>query len=211
MSNTRRAPRFAATFAPALALALALTGCGSGDATPTGTPTPAPFGVIVTPPNVTLLPGRTQNFDATVVAAPLDSPVTWQVVEGSSGGTITSDGLYTAPNAPGTYRVLATSVIDATKTGTATVTVQPGEQTGVAVTVSPSGIILPTGGGTVFTAIVTGTANQNVTWSVGEGSAGGAITQSGSYSAPLTPGVYTVIATSVADPTKSGSASVTVQ
>jgi hypothetical protein len=44
-------------------------------------------------------------------------------VEGNSGGTITSAGLYTAPNTAGTYHVLVTSQADTTKSATAVVTV----------------------------------------------------------------------------------------
>lgn len=49
-----------------------------------------------------------------------------------------------------------------------------------------------------------------VTWSVREGSAGGTVTPAGLYSAPATPGTYHVVATSVADPSKSAAAVVTV-
>ena len=38
-----------------------------------------------------------------------------------SGGTITSAGLYTAPPTSGTYHVVATSNVDRTSVGTATV------------------------------------------------------------------------------------------
>jgi len=65
------------------------------------------------------------------------------------------------------------------------------------------------GATTTFTATVTGSANQAVTWSV-EGEASGTITSTGVYTAPSRPGTFTVIATSVADPTKKATATVTV-
>lgn len=64
-----------------------------------------------------------------------------------------------------------------------------------------------------FTATVTGTTNTTVTWSVSGGASNGTISSAGVYTAPATvpnPAKVTVIATSQADPTKSGSATVTV-
>jgi WD40 repeat protein len=48
--------------------------------------------------------------------------VTWKVTE-ASGGTITSDGLYSAPGHPGTFHVVATSVTDPSISATATISV----------------------------------------------------------------------------------------
>src|SRR5438067_822479 len=61
-----------------------------------------------------------------------------------------------------------------------------------------------------FTATVTGTANTSVTWSVQEGAAGGTVTGAGLYTAPSREGTYHVVATSVADSTRSAVATVTV-
>lgn len=74
--------------------------------------------VSVSPASVTLAPGGTQAFTATVTGTS-NTAVTW----GASGGSITSGGVYTAPSTPGTYIVGATSQADATKSGRATVTV----------------------------------------------------------------------------------------
>jgi formylglycine-generating enzyme required for sulfatase activity len=49
--------------------------------------------------------------------------VTWSVLEGSAGGTVTQDGLYTAPFEEGEYHVVATSDLDPSKSARATVTV----------------------------------------------------------------------------------------
>ena len=66
-----------------------------------------------------------------------------------------------------------------------------------------------------FTAVVQGTTNTAVTWSVdavtGGNSSAGTITSSGMYTAPAQPGNHTVTATSVANTAKSASAVVTVQ
>jgi hypothetical protein len=79
------------------------------------------------------------------------------------------------------------------------------------VTVSVSGLSAPmdTGAMHTFTASVNNSSNQAVTWSVVE-AGGGSITQDGTYTAPATPGTYTVKATAGADATASGTAPVPV-
>ena len=83
-----------------------------------------------------------------------------------------------------------------------------GDAQGVAVEVTPPTATSPTGGAVAFAAAVTGTAITTVTWSVSSG--GGTIDSSGHYTAPSTPGTFQVIATSVAAPSVTGSAQVTV-
>ncbi len=80
----------------------------------------------------------------------------------------------------------------------------------IAVTISPSAVTMTSGETQTFTAAVTGSLNQMVTWSVQEGSAGGTINSSGVYLAPAAFGTYHVVATSQADPTKSGTATIMV-
>jgi hypothetical protein len=77
------------------------------------------------------------------------------------------------------------------------------------VTVSGPSAILNTGGTGTFTAAVRGSSNTAVTWSVVE-PGGGSITGDGVYTAPATPGTYTVKATSQADATASTSIRVPV-
>jgi hypothetical protein len=60
-----------------------------------------------------------------------------------------------------------------------------------------------------FLASVTGTAETRVTWTIVEGSAGGAVVD-GSYTAPSSTGTYHVVVASLADPTKTATASITV-
>ena len=57
---------------------------------------------------------------------------------------------------------------------------------------------------------MTGTTNHSVTWRVQEGGAGGTVTPQGVYTAPATPGEYHVVATSVADTSKSAVATALV-
>jgi hypothetical protein len=85
--------------------------------------------VSVNPPTPTMSVGDPQDFTATV-GNTANTAVTWSVVEGAAGGTITTAGHYVAPATRGTYHVKATSVYDTTKSATATVTVQAGSAIG---------------------------------------------------------------------------------
>jgi hypothetical protein len=76
----------------------------------------------------------------------------------------------------------------------------------IKVSISPGAISLSGGATQQFTASVSGTKNTGVTWTASAGS----VSPSGLYAAPSLAGTYIVQATSVADPTKSASASVTV-
>jgi hypothetical protein len=162
---------------------------------------PVQVSVSVSPTDTTLPVGSTKMFTATVQNTS-NTAVTWSVME-STGGSIGTDGTYTAPNATGTYHVIATSVADTTKMAAATVHVT------VAVIVSPTTATLNAGQQQTFFATVNGSSNQAVTWSVME-STGGSVSVDGTYTAPSTNGTYHVIATSVADTTVSATATVTV-
>lgn len=91
----------------------------------------APVSVAITPTSATLSVRGTQSFSATV-SNTTNQSVTWSVKE-STGGSVSSTGLYTAPSTAGTYHIIATSVADTSKSATATVTVQSG---GASVTVN---------------------------------------------------------------------------
>ena len=182
-----------------------LAACGDTPApAPTPGPTPGSGPVTVSPKAITLKAGESSPFIATVEGT--DAPkVLWRV-EGSASGSITSTGVYTAPLRTGTYTIIATNALDDTKSDSAEVTVT----SAVAVTISPRSPTVKTGGSVAFTAQVTGTSDTSVTWSVDGGSANGTISAEGLYTAPTTPGTYTVIATSQADPTRQASAQVLV-
>jgi hypothetical protein len=81
--------------------------------------------VSVTPDPFTLSVGDTRTFAATVQNAPR-TDVSWAVLEGPTGGSVSAAGLYTAPATAGAYHVVATSLWDNSKTGSATVIVQSG-------------------------------------------------------------------------------------
>jgi hypothetical protein len=84
--------------------------------------------IVINPGQATVSIGDSVQFSATVTV--LSSPnVTWRVQEALVGGTIDSEGNYTAPGQPGTFHVVATSVSDPTISATATVVVQSGSGT----------------------------------------------------------------------------------
>jgi hypothetical protein len=81
--------------------------------------------VSVKPTSATITIGDTLLLTANVLGS-ANPAVTWSVQEGAAGGTITSAGLYTPPNAAGTFHVVATSQADPTKSASAAVTVETG-------------------------------------------------------------------------------------
>ncbi len=155
--------------------------------------------VSVSPTTATVTTGGTQQFTADV-SGTTNTAVAWS----ASGGTVSSAGLYTAPNTAGNYVVTATSAADATKSASASVSVSA--PVTVSVSVAPTSATVTTGGTQQFTAIVSGSTNTAVTWSA----TAGTVSSTGLYTAPGSAGTYTVKATSAADPTKSASASVSV-
>jgi len=110
---------------------------------------------------------------------------------------IGSDGsLYVTQ--PGGDAITQVTTVAGTGTTAVTVGVRP------ATTQTQAGLTVQ------FAAQVTGNTNTQVTWTLQEGSAGGSVTSTGLYTAPLTAGTYHVVATSQADPTKAATAAVTV-
>jgi hypothetical protein len=156
--------------------------------------------VTISPVSASMLSSGTQQFTASVSGSS-NTAVSWS----ATAGSVSSGGMYTAPAAAGSYTVKATSAADSTKSASATVTVSA-PVVAVAVSLSPGSASLSTSATQQFTATVTGSSNAAVTWSA----TGGTISTGGLYTAPSTAGTFTVKATSVADSTKSASASVSV-
>ncbi len=168
--------------------AMLLFGCGIGD-----------ISISISPREASVNANGQVQFTANVGSAG-NTTVLWTC----TGGQVTASGLFTAPELPGYYYVTATSQADPSKTATATIDVV------APVVLTPGQITLAPGGIQAFTAVVAATGDTQVTWSIQEGAAGGTITSAGVYTAPAVSGTYHVVATSVADPTKSGVAIVTV-
>ncbi len=193
----------------ALLLAAMFSSCGGNSSSVT---------VTVTPNPVTVILSGSQQFTATV-AGSTNTNVNWTVntVPGgnSTVGIISSTGLYTAPAAlpnPATITIAAASAVNVKITGTANVTLD----SGVRVSVLPLVATLGSAETLQFTDTVTGTPNPAVTWSVNGVNGGnatvGTITTAGLYTAPATvpTSATIVIATSVADTTRAGSANLTL-
>ena len=169
---------------------------------------PAPaVSVAIAPRAPSVTTGGTLTFTATVSNA-TDTRVTWSV-QGTSCGSITTAGVYTAPTAAKACAVVATSVQDSTRSDTTTVTVNA-PAPAVVVTVTPSPGAVDACKTLQLTATVANAANTAATWSIQEGATGGTVSTSGLYTAPATGGTYHVVATSVADSTKSAIAAITV-
>ena len=135
-----------------------------------------------------------------------DQSVTW-AVDGNNG-TITPDGVYTAPKKDGTYTITATSKYDPRRSAQVKITVVSNSE----VLVTPATANLSWLGTTTFTAKVANVpeTDKGVIWTVDGGSANGFITSEGVYTAPKRDGTYTITATSTFDNRKQGSATVTV-
>ncbi len=174
-----------------------------------------PVTVSISPTSASVAVGEQKQFTATV-SNTSNTAVTWSVsgagCSGTTCGTVSSTGLYTAPSkipSPAVVSVTATSVADTTKSATAAVTIVAG----ISVTVSPVSAQVVTGAQQQFTATVKNTNNTAVTWSLSgncSGAACGTISSTGLYTAPAAvpnSALIVVTATSVADPTRSGTAS----
>ena len=177
---------------------------------------PVSVSVSVSPATASVQTGQTKQFTATITGT-TNTAVTWSVTGGAANGTISSAGLYTAPDivpAGGNVVITATAVADATKSATATVTVTAPV---VSISVSPTSANVQISHAQQFTATVSNTKDTAVTWSVaGNGCSGttcGSIDANGLYTAPATvpnPASVTVTATSHADTTKTATATVTI-
>ncbi len=199
-------------FAIALAAFTALLACSGGTATPAAADggSAQDVAVTVSPGTATVVTNGTVAFAAAVTGT-INTAVTWSTLEGSCG-SVAAGGLYTAPGAAATCHVVATSNADPTKSGSASVTVTapPPPPPPVTVTIAPTTASVLACRTTTFTATVANAANTSVTWSVQEGAAGGTVTSAGVYTAPTNAGTYHVVATSVQDPTKKATSTVTV-
>jgi hypothetical protein len=176
-------------------------GCG-------GAKSKTEVGVVVSPTSAELDTGATQVFKADVSGTE-DPAVIWSVEDGVIGGSISSDGLYTAPSGAGSFTVTATSVADPTKKRSVPVKVNAPRED-VAIALTPDRLELRPLATRTFTAVVTGSQNTRVAWSILEGPVGGKVRSDGLYTAPEIPGTFHVVVTAAADPEKSAIAEVVV-
>lgn len=201
---------------------LYLAACGGGSNSSSGSGSPPPpqqnVAITISPLNATLNPGGMQQFTATVTGSS-NTSVQWEVngVVGGNAqtGTVSTTGMYTAPTTlsqPTQFTVTAVAMADNSKTAAASVMVNPLPVVGVVI--SPTSAMIAVSTTEQFMATVSGTSNLAVTWSVDQIPGGnttvGTVSSNGLYTAPPVAGAHTVTATSVADNTKSASATVSV-
>ena len=158
-----------------------------------------PITITISPTTATVSIAETEQFTATVVGS-TNTAVTWS----ATGGTIDNNGLFTAGNTAGTFEVKAVSVADTSKSATAVVTVA--NATVVSIELSPKTANITTGANQQFTATVAGSNDKAVTWSA----TGGSISKAGLFTAGNVVGTFEVKAVSIADPSKSATAVVTI-
>jgi hypothetical protein len=89
--------------------------------------------ITVQPSSLTLAPGLSVPLAANISGAS-DVAIIWSMTEGLAGGSVTQNGLYTAPANEGTYHVVATSHAEPSKTATTKIVV-----TAKPLTTEPSG------------------------------------------------------------------------
>ncbi len=161
--------------------------------------------VEITPVAPEVEVGRRQQFMVNVGEVH-NAVVNWSVAEGEGGGSITPTGLYTAPDTPGTYHVVATSPSNPAITGQMAVRVVPAK---VTIFLDPRELTLVAGSSFQFDGVAVGAKDPAVRWSV-EPAGAGSITQLGHYTAPAEAGTYRVRVTSEEAPDRSATAEVTV-
>ena len=170
------------------------------------TGTSSTIAVSINPATVILSSGQTAQLAATVINTS-DQAVTWSILP-VGVGSISTSGLFTAPaviTTAQTVTVTATSQLDPTSFSSMTITLV----SSVTVSVSPATAALNGGQTVQLSATVTNALNSSVTWST----VFGTITPEGLYTAPSNMGstlTDTITATSVQDPTKFATATVTV-
>ena len=183
-------------------------------------------GISISPPTAVVLAGSSQQFTVTnsantagTNAASTNTAVSW-MVNGMPGGnstvgTVSGNGLYTAPSDVSSNSSVMVTAANGTSQANASVTIVPA-QTAVTVSISPTSATVRVGLTQQFTPTVTGTTNTAVNWLVsgiaGGNSTVGTISSTGLYTAPSsvpTSGV-TITGQSAYQPASSANATVTV-
>ena len=166
--------------------------------------------ISISPNTATLVTSATQQFTATVTGQ-TNATISWSV-DGVAGGnasvgTISSNGLYTAPALAGSHTITAASGTNTADSATAPITV-------FSFAISPTSAAVGQAATQQFTTTIQGLTNTSVTWSVdgvaGGNASSGTVSTTGLYTAPSQQGTHTVAATSVADTAASVSATLNV-
>ncbi|WP_049790019.1 Ig-like domain-containing protein [Paenibacillus sp. JDR-2] len=187
-----------------------------GTATITVTAAPAVIGVSVSPNTASVEQGSSKQLAATVdTVGGAATTVTWTSNDASHKVTVDSTGKVTvaADATPGDYTITATSTVDSSKKGTATITVTAAPAVN-SVSVSPDTASVEQGSSKQLAATVdaVGGAATTVTWTSNDASHKVTVDSTGkvTVAADATPGDYTITATSTVDSSKKGTATITV-
>jgi hypothetical protein len=179
------------TSSPSGSVSIPLAGTGEvGDTAPA---------MLVTPQASCVLPSETQQFGTQTRNIANPSTITWYVdsVKGgdSTYGTISTDGLYTAPTTTGTYTVMAVDPAQTTLNASTTITVSSSPT----FEIYPYTSSIPVGGRQTFQGQICQVPDSNATFTVDNIAGGnatvGTITSDGVYTAPSTAGRHTIRAT----------------
>ena len=158
--------------------------------------------ITIDPPSAAIVPGETVRFTATV-AGTSDRSVVWS----TDGGSVDQSGLFTAPAAEGTFHVTATSHANPGKSASATVSVSKDKPGEISISVDPKTATVNAGSVFRFTAMIGGTTDTRVRWSI---DCCGTVAPDGTVTAPRSAGTYRITAQSLADVSKTASATLTV-
>lgn len=146
--------------------------------------------LVMTPSAVTLAPSVQQQFNVTALWSDGGTNLP-TLIYTASGGTVRSDGLYTAPAVAGTYRLI---VSGGGKADTSAITVVSATPTLSSLTISPKTLSLAPGAFHQFSASALwsngGTTLPAVTYTA---LGGGSISEGTWFHAPTTAGTYRVI------------------
>ena len=167
--------------------------------------------IAFNPTAVVMTINQSVGFTATLTPAG-SGGVAYSIQEGTAGGSIDATRS-DRPNQPGTYHIVATSQADPTQSAVAIVVVQ--EAAHAVVTTSLTSATVTPQSAITIAASVTGKTNMGVTYSIQEGGNGGTLTASAdgteTYTAPTTPGIFHVVATSQADTSQKSVSTIVVQ
>ena len=145
--------------------------------------------LVISPNGLNLVSGETQQFTATILNTS-NPGVTWS----ASSGTISADGLFTAPTVATNTRVLvsAASVEDGSKTASATLMIEPSGTLRITTTALPTGAVgspyestlTASGGVPPYRWSVRGSLPSGLMLHAANGTITGTPTITGSYSIP---------------------------
>jgi ribosomal protein L40E len=159
----------------------------------------------VSPENSSMGAGQRERLSVSVTGT-TNNAVRWTL---SGPGSLSPDGVYQSPDAVSeeeTAHITAISGADPSKRATATVTLRP-----LSVSVSPASADLGASQTRKFSAVVLGSNNTGVRWTL---TGRGTLNQEGLYTAPIVviaDQIARITATSVADPSRSATAIVTLK